>query len=424
VRAAFDVLQRVAIPEAASALDARIAELKPDFELSALLHEHGVNVRYLRDVAAHCREPASRRFIAQELIIRAAKRGVRAMWTNLARSEAHAAALGQDVIEQLATGRAAWADLVARELTSGGEPLPDVLDLQQLPPRWAWEQRLRAALCMRKEFRVISACHFHFVFFEVPLLADTLECCSSEDVRARRCRSRPLSLRSSRRTQCPLDKSDRELPPKHFKGSPSDVQRSASYGRCSMCAHVLCPRCVGMYREHKSPKARVILAPACSTCMGAAYRCAQTVVRPKVKGVRLPAPVAPDRQESALLARLEKFRAAGADQDTVATQLQLVALYQIWAAGGMFAAAFAKGDKLVAELMEFHRLGPAAERARVLAAAADWYRQYGFYQRADLLFREMIATQRAQAAATSTRGAQLALAATLLSHSETLEVRP
>jgi hypothetical protein len=146
----------------------------------------------------------------------------------------------------------------------------------------------------------------------------------------------------------------------------------------------------------------------------------QTRLEPKIKGVRLPAPVPLEQREAALLKRLETRAASGGD--VVSVQLQLVSLYQIWSGSGVFVTPFNNGHALVKELMEKHRQGPAGPR--VVAVAADWYRHHGFYERVDPLYREMLAAQRAKVAAAPTRTAYLELATTLMAHSEALEVRP
>jgi hypothetical protein len=145
-----------------------------------VLHGHGVNMRYLPEVLSRCKEAACKQFIAQELVVRAAKRCMRSMWLRLARSEQHAVALGEDVIEQLAKGRRAeWVKIAAH----AGESLPGVVDLEKLPPTWAWEQRLRAAVGMHMEFRVSTSVHEHAVFYEIPVAAETEECCGQMWVR-------------------------------------------------------------------------------------------------------------------------------------------------------------------------------------------------------------------------------------------------
>ncbi len=143
------------------------------------------------------------------------------------------------------------------------------------------------------------------------------------------------------------------------------------------------------------------------------------MLTPKTKGVKLPAPIPLEQQEAVLLRRLESRRAAGID--VISVQLQLVSLYQIWAGSGNYAAAYNKGKAVIQELLALHRQGPAA--ARVVAAAADWYRQHGLYALSDPFFREMTAAQRKTVEASPTRTSYLALATTLVAHAEALEVR-
>ncbi len=136
VRAAFDVLINVDVPAAAADLDAAFRS-SSDVDLSAFLHTRGINMRYLPQVAACCRNPAARQYLEQEAVIRTAKHKIRALWAERAESDAHAAAIAADVIQRLRRGdRDLWSQLLPAD---GGAP------------SWAWEPRLRAAIGLKDD---------------------------------------------------------------------------------------------------------------------------------------------------------------------------------------------------------------------------------------------------------------------------------
>jgi hypothetical protein len=127
-RAAFDILMNADVPAAAADLDAAFKGGVLSLELSTFLHARGINMRYLPEVAARCRNVAARQFLEQEAVVRAAKHKIRALWAERAESDAHAAAIAADVIQRLRRGEL-WDQLS-----------------QPAAPQWSWEARLRDAL--------------------------------------------------------------------------------------------------------------------------------------------------------------------------------------------------------------------------------------------------------------------------------------
>ncbi len=104
VVAAHEILLRETIPKAAAELDkwVRVASDMP--YLTYWIHKQGINERYIPELAALCKEPKAKRWLAQECITRAAKHSMRALWAREAKSSAHAVALAENVIARLERG--------------------------------------------------------------------------------------------------------------------------------------------------------------------------------------------------------------------------------------------------------------------------------------------------------------------------------
>ncbi len=121
----------VDMPAAAADLDDAFHD---QLDLSAFFHSRGINMRYLPQVAACCRNPAARQFLEQEAVVRTAKHKIRALWAERAESDAHAAAIATEVIQRLRRGE-----------------LWDQLSQPSGVPMWAWEPRLRAAMGLQDD---------------------------------------------------------------------------------------------------------------------------------------------------------------------------------------------------------------------------------------------------------------------------------
>ncbi len=286
-------MQNRDVPLAAAELD---ASFSPALNLSDFLHERGINMRYIARVAACCRNEAARAFLEQERVVRAAKLSIRALWASHAKSEAHAVAIANEVIARLRRGDVTlWSRLLLPEATTStaanADDVPTVAMAEaSLPPAWAWEERLRAAIGLRAN--------------------DTL--------------------------------------------------------------------------SHK------------------------------VKSVR-PPPFAPlADQEAQLLAELEFRRAAGRDVSSV--QLRLVELYLVWSNDHDDPSdSFAKGERVLAEVIARHRNGTPVPNA--LATAGNWHLRRGQFAQALVYFDDLLDEQRATLGRTHT------VAKTLSSIGEALTVR-
>jgi hypothetical protein len=139
-RAAFQKLTDEVIPATARDFETEFQRAAgADVDVSAFLHGRGVNLRYIPEVAGHCRtNAAAREFLLQEALIRAAKHKIRSLWAQSARSLEHAVELTEDAIARLRNGQL-WDQVPFAMSTSTAV---------ELPPSavWPWEARLRRAI--------------------------------------------------------------------------------------------------------------------------------------------------------------------------------------------------------------------------------------------------------------------------------------
>jgi tetratricopeptide (TPR) repeat protein len=134
VQAAFNVLMTTEVPDAAAELDSHALfqtgrkRKGEELELSKIFHTRGINMRYLPQVAARCRNAAAREFLEQEVIVRAAKHKIRALLAEHAETEQHAAEILDRLMRELYQRGPESRRLWAQFSLPNGEPKWDFLE--------------------------------------------------------------------------------------------------------------------------------------------------------------------------------------------------------------------------------------------------------------------------------------------------------